>query len=395
MNKQTFHRDRLTWLAYFMLAFFGYLLNIFGPITPFLMDELHLSYTISSLHTSAFACGILIIGLVGNRVIALLGRRLALWVGAFGMSTGALLLVSVRSPFITIPASFLMGLIGSLILIMVSTTLSDRHGEYRSVALSEANVVASFVSALAPLIVGWTAATSFGWRLSLVGAALLPALLIPIFGSVRLDDKFHQTRATPSLENTKRKLPPVFWVYWTALVLAVSIEFCMIFWSADFLEKELGLPQASAAQAVSLFLGGMILGRLAGSILVRRMKTEAVIFISVALTAAGFLLYWTAVTPQTGLPGLFLAGLGTASLYPLILSLAIGSAGNLTVEASSRGTLASGTAILLLPLILGTLADSVGIRWAYGIILLLLLGVLVLIQLVSRSAFFVKTTHST
>ena len=30
---QTFHRDRFTWLAYCLLAFYGYFLNILGPIT--------------------------------------------------------------------------------------------------------------------------------------------------------------------------------------------------------------------------------------------------------------------------------------------------------------------------------------------------------------------------
>ncbi|MGZ3461384.1 MAG: hypothetical protein ACXU86_23075, partial [Archangium sp.] len=60
---QTFHRDRLTWLAYALLAFYGYFLNILGPITPFLKEELGLSYTVSSLHFTAFAVGILLIGL--------------------------------------------------------------------------------------------------------------------------------------------------------------------------------------------------------------------------------------------------------------------------------------------------------------------------------------------
>ncbi len=45
---QTFHRDRFTWLAYLLFAFFAYFLNILGPITPFLKDELRLTYTVRS-----------------------------------------------------------------------------------------------------------------------------------------------------------------------------------------------------------------------------------------------------------------------------------------------------------------------------------------------------------
>ena len=29
---RTFHRDRFTWLAYLSLAFYGYFLNVLGPI---------------------------------------------------------------------------------------------------------------------------------------------------------------------------------------------------------------------------------------------------------------------------------------------------------------------------------------------------------------------------
>ena len=59
--QQTFHRDRFTWLAYLSLAVYGYFLNGLGPITPFLKEELHLSYTVSSFHFTAFAVGILLI----------------------------------------------------------------------------------------------------------------------------------------------------------------------------------------------------------------------------------------------------------------------------------------------------------------------------------------------
>ena len=50
-----------------MLAFYGYLLNIFGPITPYLKSELRLSYTVSSLHFSAFALGMIGAGIMGHR----------------------------------------------------------------------------------------------------------------------------------------------------------------------------------------------------------------------------------------------------------------------------------------------------------------------------------------
>src|SRR5512146_98674 len=95
---QTFHRDRFTWLAYFSLAIYGYFLNVLGPITPFLKDELNLNYTISSFHFTAFAIGILLIGLGGHVVIQRLGKQRSLWLGLFGMSLSAIVLLIGRNP---------------------------------------------------------------------------------------------------------------------------------------------------------------------------------------------------------------------------------------------------------------------------------------------------------
>lgn len=378
---QTFQRNRFTWLAYLLLAFYGYFLNVLGPITPFLKDELKLSYTISSLHFTAFAVGMLLVGLEGHWLIERVGRWRSLWIGAGGMSLGVFLLLAGKTPVITISASFLMGLIGSLILAIVPSALSDQHGELRAVALSEGNVIASLVAVAAPLMVGWFAHATGGWRVALGIVAAAPILLYLSFQQASVPS----AASTPSaLAQARQPLPFLYWAFWTALVLAVSAEFCMVSWSADYLRNVLRMSTADSAQAVSLFFAGMMLGRLAGSRLVQRFSTLHVVVASILIASVGFLLFWRAGIAALGMAGLFVTGLGIASLYPLILSLAIGAAGSNTVQASARATLASGLAILTLPLVLGRLADAVGIALAYGVVVFLLIGVFLIIQVAGR-----------
>ena len=376
----TFHRDRFTWLAYLSLAFYGYFLNVLGPITPFLKDELGLTYTISSFHFTAFAVGILLIGVGGHTLIQRIGQQRSLWLGLFGMSLSALFLILGKRPTITIGASFLMGWVGSLILAIVPAALSDRHGELRAVALSEANVIASLLATSAPLMVGWSARALDSWRLPLWIMAFTPLLLFLGFGR---NISLQTTSAGEVPTQSQQPLPTLFWLYWVAIVLGVAVEFCMVFWSADYLEQVLGLIKADAAQAVSLFLAAMIVGRVIGSRLVQRFSTRGVIMISIILASLGFLIFWRTENVVLGLSGLFLTGLGVANLYPLILSLAIGAANGNNVQAGARATLASGTAILTLPLALGRLADAAGIRSAYGVVLVLLMSVF-LINLIAR-----------
>jgi fucose permease len=380
--QRTFHRDRFTWLAYLSLAFYGYFLNVLGPITPFLKDELKLSYTVSSFHFTAFAIGILVVGLFGHLLIRRIGEQRSLWLGLFGMGLSALLLLVGRTPIITIGASFLMGWVGSLILAIIPGALSDRHGDMKAVALSEANVIASMFAASAPLLVGWFA-NSIGWRW-----AIAVMICLPVFMFIGLGKNSSSTLKAASTEvkpNTK-PLPGLYWLYWTGIVLGVATEFCIVFWSADYMENVWGFLKADAARAVSLFLVAMIVGRLLGSRLVQRFSMRAIVTISIFIAGIGFLLFWRTDNSILGLIGLFITGLGIANFYPLILSLAINAANGDTVKAGARATLASGTAILALPLLLGRIADAVGIRSAYGVVVFSLVCIFLIIQVARRNS---------
>jgi fucose permease len=368
-SAKTFTRSRTTWTVYVLLALYAYFINILGPITPFLQDELRLSYTVSSLHFSAFAAGVLAVGLGGHAVIRRIGRLRALSLGAVGMGLGALLLALGRIPLVTVGASFVMGCIGALILAQVPVVLSEEHGELRGVAISEANVLAMVLASIAPLLVGWLAGLVAGWRLALVAAALL-SILVGIFlfkpgraGGIQLEP------SPPA-----GKLPSRYWYTWVMLVLADAIEFCTIFWSADFMVDNLGMSPAAAAQGVSLFLVGMLAGRLVSSRLLLYLAERSVLLGSLVLAMLGFAFYWSSASILPGLISLGVMGLGVAGIYPLVLSMALGTARGNESLAGARATLAAGTAILTLPLVLGRLADIVGLRSAFALIAVLLVA---------------------
>jgi len=370
---EKFVRDRITWTAYAFLALYSYFINSIGPITPFLKDEMGLSYTEGSLHYTAFAVGILTVGFFGDRVVSRLGRWRSLWLAAFGLSLGSLLLVLGRIPALTIGASFIMGLVGSLVLIVVPSTLSDRHGEQRAVALAEANVIASAVAAAVPFLLGFCARSLGDWRPAIAVAAAVPLAMFAIFGRAG-----GVADAPPSSRSRgeSRSMPALFWAYWIGILLAVSAEFGMISWSADYMVVSTGLGKADATQALGLFMVAMIGGRLAESLIVNRLRPRILMIIAILVALAGFLAFWLGGTPVLVLAGLFVTGFGIAALYPLVLAFAIGAAGERSVRASAYATLASGSAILALPLILGRLADSFGMRTAFLVIPLVLTGLL-------------------
>ena len=379
-------RDQFTWLTYLMLGYYSYFINGLGPVMPFLRTELGMSYTLSSLHFSAFAIGMLLAGLGTDRVVQRFGRRWTFWNGALGMAGGAIFLLLGSHPVVTISGALLMGTIGSLLLVTIPAALSERYGAQRAIALSEANVVGSLCGGLAPVALGFFVKVNLGWRGALV-VAILAALLLRVFFQ---RTPFPEPIISPSPQShTRTKLPGIYWFYWSLLVLAVAVEFCIIYWSSTFLETVRHLPRSDAAFIMSLFLGAMVVGRLIGSRLSQRFQGEELVLGSVGISIVGFLIHWWATPTLLTMSGLFLAGLGVANLYPQMLALAVGTTHHTDV-ASARASLASGLAILLLPLVLGGLADQIGIGYAYGLVVILPLLVGIGIVLVRYSTIVVE-----
>jgi fucose permease len=130
----------------------------------------------------------------------------------------------------------------------------------------------------------------------------------------------------------------------------------------------------------------MIAGRMVTGQVVRRIAARSVVLASLLLGLLGFLLYWSSPNAIVVLVGLAVTGFGVAGLYPLLISLAIGAAGGLEDQAGSRTALASGTAILLLPLVLGRLADFAGLKAAFTVVAVLLAGMVFLMMVGERAA---------
>ena len=77
-----------TWYCWLLTGFYLYSVNLQGNVVPFLQAEFVLSYRAVSLHSSAIAAGIILVGLFGDRVEAWAGRRRTLWLGIGGLSGG-------------------------------------------------------------------------------------------------------------------------------------------------------------------------------------------------------------------------------------------------------------------------------------------------------------------
>jgi fucose permease len=169
------------------------------------------------------------------------------------------------------------------------------------------------------------------------------------------------------------------------LFLIGAMEWSIVYWSADFLERAIGFERTLAAALTTSFFVAMLIGRIIGSRLTRRYRNTTLLAAAMYLAIGGFLLLWLAPLPLLNVIGLFMAGLGTANLFPQGVSLALGIASAQVDAANARIGLSVSLAVLLAPQLLGNLADQIGIQSAYGAVLLFQTAALALISIANRA----------
>jgi len=352
-------RTRLTWYAYLLSGFFTFIISIQGNIIPFLRDELQLSYAAVSLHPSALAAGMMATGVFTERVLAAIGRRRTCLVGVAGCIGGLLAICVADNAVFSIAGCALVGLTGGMLPGIVGGLLADLHRGARDQVFTECAAVTYGCAITANFATGIAAGFAFGWRGGLLFGVACGLLLAAVFWRDSVPE------APRPAQRISQRLPAASWAFLVMLGLGVALEMTMLLWSPAYLEQVAGLPRTAAVTAAAAFPAAMLVGRSAGSVLVRRVAPTILYPATLCLIAPGFLAFWGGFSAPVAVFGLFVAGLAVALLYPLSLSFAVGAAGAAGNAASARSGLAAGTAVLSAPIALGILADHVGLSRAY------------------------------
>ena len=235
------------------------------------------------------------------------------------------------------------------------------HGQARGLAFVEQSIIA-YVGALAAPVVIWALVAAGSWRTVAMVGWLSVVVCVIAYRNVVF------APPPPSVAGRSGRLPASYWAFWSALSAIVAAEFAVLVWAPTFLENERGLSREAAVLAAAIFPTGMILGRCMGVLLLRRFVEAQIVLPSLGLAGFGFCLFWGIPVPLAAYIGLFLTGLGIANLYPAALTLAMDAAGSATSAAAARTPLSAGIAIIGAPLLMGALADVVGMRAAYVVL---------------------------
>jgi MFS family permease len=344
----------------------AFLLNGLGAVLAPLQKELGVTRGDVAFYPSLFAAGLVVVGLTGGSLVARFGRATVLRLSIGGMVIGGLLFaVPGRLPSLSGVA--LVGLGAALLIQLVPALLTAMHRAAATAAVGEVNSLASAASVLAPLAVAAAISAGLGWRAGYLG----PSLIVLVAVAFPLSRLALPPSPIATLGSAEKAAPLLG--RWLDLVIAVSIEFCMIFWAASALAEWHGATLAEAPALASLFLVGMAICRgLATPITLRVRQPATLIRASTLVAALGFAMFWLAPGIALAAAGLAVTGLGVALLYPTTVSRLIAAWPHAPDRASAWAALGSGVAIGSAPFVLGRLSDGIGLRGAYLIVPVLL-----------------------
>jgi fucose permease len=371
--------DRVTAIEYVQLAFWAWFLYAFGATNALLRDEQGTSRSVAGFHGTALAVGGLLGAMLTAGVIDRWGRGRVIRISAVA-SAASILIYTVPNGTVpvTLAGAALACFFGTFLLISINAFLLDYQGPAGPTALTEANALASLAGLLGPLAVGLGAATFLGWRAGM-WTVVVALLAIEVWRGPDVD--VYGTKGLAAHEDAPGRLPRrAFWSLGLVMCF-LGAEFCLTFWGADLLRERCGFGPAAAAAALASITAGMLVGRLWGARLARRMPTERLLKLSIVFALLAFALAWSFTWWPIVILGMMLTGVGIGVHWPLGVARVVRASGGMTDRASASASIAGSVAIAVAPILLGVMSDRVDFHVAFLLVPVLLLSGLTILTI--------------
>ncbi len=350
--------DRLTvglGLGYALLAWsLGY-----GAVLPELRDELHMSASIAAVHGSLFGVCLIVFALFGSRFLAATSNRRLLAMSVTAMVGGGVLFGVGRTAAVTLGGAGLCGIGAALLVIVVPSIVFAHQHHAPTQAMATLNAFPMASATLLPLAVSLAGVVGISWRFSYLGPVIVIALAI-VFTVGRSRVPRASSGSPVALGQLFRV--PHFARRWCLLVCGVLVEIGTGIWAASIMHRQGGASESVAASLTVGFFIGMAIGRISLTTILRRIEPTRVLATSFlgSLAALGPFLLGPGLVGRVA--GLTMLGLFLAPVYPLSITRLFELHDD-TAALGRAAALASGFGVTFGPLILGALADAVGLGW--------------------------------
>jgi fucose permease len=364
------------WLAFFVMGF----VDAAGVLVGYAREQFGLTGVAAGLLPLAGFAAFALVSVPAGVLASRRGKRATLALGLALVLAGELVPAASVARYAYLVAAVCLVGVGMALVQVAGNPLVlavARPGrDARDLAFAQ--FIKSIGSNTAPLVVPALVAVGWRWTAVFPCFAAVTALALALAATLRVRERASASASLMSCVALLRDRRVVSWVF--VIFMYVGAEVGIAAWTASYLHASFDLPLGTATGCIALFLGGLALGRLAGSALLAALPPRQML---AACTIAGVLATAALLVPvlPIALVGLAFAGLAYANVWPLVFSIAV-------EERPARAPELSGllcTAILggaVVPLAMGWLADT----WSLRAALVLPLAAFVQLARVARRA---------
>jgi MFS transporter, FHS family, L-fucose permease len=347
-------------LAFFAMGF----VDAMGPLASTIQKQYQLSGFMAGLLPAFAFVAFAIFSVPGGVLAARIGKKNLLVLALALSGLGVLVPTAVVPGFaLLLAAVFVLGVGTTLLQVAGNPIMRDvsEGGRFAS-NLSFAQFVKGVGSVGSTWLVARLAVGELGWRK--VFPVFLALTVLTLFAVLLLKVKETRADVPPSIGSSLALLgEPAFALAVVGIFLYVGSEVGLATWLSPRLES-LGYEEGRAKLlGPTLFFGGLTVGRLLGSGVLRSITPKAFFRLSAALGALGLLAVLSGV-PALAVAGVAACGLGFANIWPVLFSLTVENRPERSAELSGLMCMAIfGGAVL--PPLMGRIADAVGLGVAF------------------------------
>lgn len=301
------------------LAFFafGFTDNLKGATLPAMLADLDFSYGVGGNIFFGEYLGFLIATLLTGFLADKLGLRVVIIMAGVCLALGVGGYSSFSAAFALSASLFTIGLGLGALEVGPNAIIVNLHPQRKGLYLNLMAVLHGLGSMLAPLFAGWMLGMSVSWRviyrwdLLIIGVFILYFIVLHFPRAETHEKSQLDFREVPKVA-FKGQLP---WFH-GAIALYVAAEIGMASYLVAFLQQVRHFSVTASSQALALFFGMLMLGRLLGGFVVHRIGYLRSILLA-ALAAAICLLVGLFGPPSLSL-ALPMTGLFFSIIFPTI-----------------------------------------------------------------------------
>jgi fucose permease len=269
----------------------------------------------------AFSLGYLLSSFNSGRILARVGIGELLAVSAFATASALLGFALLPAWWALLPAAALLGAGGGAIDAGLNTYAAIR---FTPRMLNWLHASFGLGAALGPLIMSGVLGSGLSWQLGygLVGAGQLGLGLAFIASRKRWVTEGGTAEPPPVHASARTTLRlPIVWLSCLVFLLYTGVEAGTGQWGFTLLTQVRALEAAPAGMLISLYWGGLTLGRILFGAFPERIEPARLLRVCLGIALAGLVCFWLAPWNLLAGTGLVLCGLALAPTFPMLIAL--------------------------------------------------------------------------